>query len=127
MRYMAGLKGYAVPVSDKEVIESAPPELREFVKQLIRMKRSESVGEEDVAKALIKAFDAIALILKLKALDVKGVVKAHRAEYVLSTSVCEEKGELVVRLTTLRENSIATLKYSTGGVEEVKTVVCSEG
>jgi hypothetical protein len=52
---MAGLKGYAVPVSDKEVIKSAPPELREFVKQLIRMKRSESVGEEDVAKALIKA------------------------------------------------------------------------
>jgi hypothetical protein len=52
---MAGLKGYAVPVPDKEVIESAPPELREFVKQLIRMKRSESVGEEDVAKALIKA------------------------------------------------------------------------
>jgi hypothetical protein len=54
-------------------------------------------------------------------------VKAHRAEYVLGISVCEEKGELVVRLATLRENSIATLKYSTGCVEEVKTVVCSEG
>jgi hypothetical protein len=29
---MTGLKGYAVLVSDKEVIESVQPELKEFVK-----------------------------------------------------------------------------------------------
>jgi hypothetical protein len=57
----------------------------------------------------------------------KGTVKAHRAEYMLGISICEEEGELIAKLITLRENSIVTLKHSAGGIEEVKTVACSEG
>jgi len=91
LRYEAGLRGCEVPISDREVINSAPQELRGFVAWLVEVKKCSKPGEEEVSKALAETFVAIATQLGLKAPDVKKVIETRRTDSVLNVSVCEER------------------------------------
>lgn len=123
VRYFASEVGSPrIPLSDEEIAR-ASGELRELFLELRELRRREP-EELEALSALERTFKAVATKLGLEGPALAQVVRHFSGEDVAGANVCEEEGQLVIKVSVLAESGYRTYKVSKSGIEPADTLLC---